>query len=150
VSVGYALANKRLKNNKTVFCVLGDGEFNEGSVIESLRFASAFNLPIVFVLDDNEQISLGRNILGFKDYNLLCNSLEINYVEINGSDFSEISKLIDELIAVNKVLTSPIFIRLRTIKGFGVSFMEKNFKWHHRRANQDELNLARKVLRGQK
>jgi transketolase len=147
VATGFAFANKRNANCLKVFCMMGDGEFNEGSVIESMRFASSFKLPIVFILDDNDQISLSNNILGFKCYSSLCDSLSMNYIEINGNNFFECEDSINRIINSDSILNEPIFIRLKTTKGFGIDFMEKNYMWHHRRAKKDELLSAKNYLR---
>ena len=146
VATGFAFANKRNGSCLKVFCMMGDGEFNEGSVLESIRFASSFKLPIVFILDDNDQISLTNNILGFKSYKSLCDSLSIRYIEINGNNFDECEKTIKTMTNSELLLDEPIFIRLKTIKGFGVDFMEKNYMWHHRRAKKDELLSAKNYL----
>ncbi len=53
IAVGAALANKKLKNNKVVVCFFGDGASNEGAFHEALNMASVWDLPVVFVCENN-------------------------------------------------------------------------------------------------
>jgi transketolase len=140
VASGIAYAEKIKNSKKIILVVLGDGELNEGCVIESIRCAATLSLPIIFILDDNNQISLDKNLFRFQNHLDFCNSINIKYIELNGNDFIKLNELYSNIFTSQ--IVSPIFIRLKTIKGYGVSFMERNYNWHHRRPKNNEIELA--------
>ena len=145
VANGVALAKKLKSLPGPVIAVVGDGELNEGSVVESVRFAAAFQLPIYFVVDDNNQISLDKNILGLIDYKSFSRGLGIDCIEVDGHSWSELTSLCKYFFSLTSE-AKPHIVRLKTIKGKGVSFMEGNFMWHHRRAKEAELLQALEEL----
>jgi len=139
---GLSLSNKFLKNNSKVISIIGDGEFNEGSCTEALLFASQHQLNHIFVIDNNDQMSLGKTSkifnLGFiqnriKSYGLEC-------YEIDGHNNHELEMCIKNIMS-NEINLPCVYI-LNTIKGKGVSFMEGDPKWHHRRFKNDEFKNA--------
>jgi transketolase len=144
---GIALSNKLNNSNRKVISIIGDGELNEGSCNEALLFASHHNLNHTFILDNNNQMSLGKTTNIFSLGNLkerfLAYGLECH--EINGHNFSELLTCISSLLNFNN-LKPKIYI-LNTIKGKGVSFMETDPKWHHRRFKGDEFEKAIEELK---
>lgn len=144
---GIALSNKLNNSNRKVISIIGDGELNEGSCNEALLFASHHNLNHTFILDNNNQMSLGKTTNIFSLGNLkerfLAYGLECH--EINGHNFSELLACVSSLLNFNN-LKPQIYI-LNTIKGKGVSFMETDPKWHHRRFKGDEFEKAIEELK---
>jgi transketolase len=143
---GIALSNKLLKSNRKVITIIGDGELNEGSCTEALLFASHHKLNHTFILDYNNQMSLGKttNILSLGKLKERFSSYGLNCIEINGHDFHDLSMCVNSFLVKSNIDTT-IFI-LNTIKGKGVSFMESDPKWHHRRFKGDEFINAMKEL----
>lgn len=144
---GIALSNSLSnKKNKTI-SIIGDGEMNEGSVTEALLFASHNKINHTIILDNNNQMSLNKttSILSIGDLKKRIKSYGINYLEIDGHDYNQLTFIIKKhILDSNK--TYPLFINLKTIKGKGVKFMEKNYKWHHRRFKNNEYQDALKDL----
>ena len=140
---GVALASKISNMSEIPLVLLGDGEFNEGVVHESLCFASQHQLPIVFVLDNNNQQSLGvtDKIHGNFDIYKRVAALGIEFLWVDGHDHSDLERACDLIFSRNSQ-KPPLFIELRTVKGKGVSFMEKNAKWHSRRFKGTEYSAA--------
>ena len=135
---GIALSNKINKSNRKVVSIIGDGELNEGSCTEAILFAAHHNLNHTFILDYNNQMSLGKtsNIFSLGNLKERFSSYGLNCIDINGHNFSELCSCVNTILDKND--NEPKFIILKTIKGKGVSFMEGNSKWHHRRFKDDE------------
>jgi transketolase len=131
--VGLALS-KKIKNEKgTIYCIIGDGEANEGTTWESALAASSYNLDnLVCIMDHNlsgeRAIKIGQaydkfNSFGWKTS--IC-------------PFGNDSKLIADEINKLKEYEKPKFIQLNTVKGFGCLTLENNPEWHHKQPNSKE------------
>ena len=137
---GLALANKLNKSQQKVISIIGDGEMNEGSCMEALLFAQQHELNHYFVIDNNNQMSLGNTskILNLGKLKSRLKSVGMEGVEINGHNFKLLKKEILNLLTNN----GQNFLILNTVKGKGVSFMEGDYKWHHRRFKDNEYEEA--------
>ena len=147
VGCGMALAAKLDKKDYRVIVLLGDGELNEGSVWESIQFASHHKLDnLIAIIDCNKQC--------VTDFTIDCNNMEnINnkfltfnwsVSRIDGHSFNDLDKTFKELkFNVDK---KPNVIICDTIKGKGVSFMEKNLRWHHSIPSKEEYEKSKKEL----
>lgn len=132
IAVGMALGYKIKKNPNHIYCLIGDGEMNEGTIWESLLLASNHNLNnLTCILDYNH--SNDRALKLDSIFNKV-NAFNWNVVEINGHDQNEIKNSLN--IIHNQ---KPTFIIANTIKGKGISFMENNPEWHHK--SPDNLQL---------
>lgn len=145
IAAGLAWANSMDKKLGTIYCLLGDGECQEGSVWETLIFI-ARNLfkNLVIIIDAN-------NYQGFSD---TCDSLfsqkklfqmlkgtGLDVHEMDGHNFKEIHSALKDNLNVSRVLLA------HTIKGKGVSYMENRFEWHYKTPNPDQLDQALKELK---
>jgi transketolase len=148
IGAGMALGAKLNGENHRVFVLLGDGECCEGSVWEALVFANHHKLDnLIVIIDRNSQCVL--------DYTEDCSSLDplalklqafgCETREVNGHAFDE---LLDALPGMNlrKSTARPLAIVADTIKGKGVSFMEKAIKWHHSVPSAEEYAIAQAEL----
>ena len=124
-AVGMALASKMSNDNATIYCIIGDGESQEGQIWEASMYASQKKLNnFILFLDNN-----GMQIDNYTDQiNSLINpakkweSFGFYTQTINGNDISEIDEAIDN---AKKQKDKPSIIVLNTVKGKGVSFIEK-------------------------
>jgi transketolase len=136
---GLSLSNKFLDNNIKIISIIGDGEFNEGSCTEALLFASQHKLNHSFVIDNNDQMSLGKTSkifnLGFLKSRIEAYGLEC--YDIDGHSDEALDTCINKILNTNS--NHPCVYILNTIKGKGVSFMEGDSKWHHRRFKENEF-----------
>ncbi len=143
IAVGMALAARMDGRDHRVFCVLGDGECNEGSVWEALMAGSQLKLSgLTIVIDSNKLESLGRveDILSIEPLGDRLESFGWVVREIDGHDMSEI---VDALESVPFRADMPSAIIAHTVKGKGVSFMEGVTMWHYRSPNDEEAEKAR-------
>ena len=144
VAAGMALAGKRARKDWKVICILGDGECNEGSVWESLLFASQHELDnLIVVIDSNklESLDFTENILGIAPLASKLEAFGLDVMEIDGHDYDELKNAFGRTPR-NK----PMGIVANTIKGKGVSFMEGITKWHYRAPSKLELEIALREL----
>ncbi len=145
IANGMALAKKIDNTQGKVYCVLGDGEIEEGQIWEACMTASKYKLNNVIAFLDNNGLQIDGNIMDVKGLNHIKEKFEAFgwYVqEIDGHDFKQILEAIDNTNSSNL----PNMIIAKTIKGKGVSFMENNAGWHGKAPNDEEYKEAMEEL----
>ena len=134
IAVGSAMAKKIKKQKGRVFCVIGDGESNEGSIWESSLIASKnkLNNLVCIVDNNNSQVrSLPSDGLVEK-----FKSFGWETSEVDGHDIDSMLFNIQIKLESNK----PVVIIANTIKGKGIKEIENDmFAWHHRSPSDDEF-----------
>ena len=128
LAAGLALAKRFRHAPGRVYCLLSDGEWNEGSTWESLIFAAHQQLTnLVFIIDLNGLQGFGttREVANLDPLADRLRAFGIRTVEIDGHDPTAI---IASLVAAEP---GPVAIVAKTIKGCGVSFMENRMEWHY-------------------
>lgn len=141
VSSGMALALKMLGNSARVYCVLSDGECDEGSVWEAAMFASHHKLEnLIAIVDYNKLQSLTTNedTLKLEPFDAKWKSFGWTCVRVDGHDHDA---LYDAFVNAGKDSKPTVFLA-DTIKGKGVSFMENSVLWHYRTPKGEEFSLA--------
>ena len=144
VSIGLALAAKRKNLGQKVYCLLGDGECQEGLVWEAAMSAAHYKLDnLTFILDNNGLQIDGSNdeVMSIGDVKSKFKSFGFETYEVNGHNIGEIVNTLKK-----EVKDKPKFIQAHTIKGKGVSYMENNVGWHGKAPNEEEYNIAIKEL----
>ncbi len=139
---GLALADRLNKHGTSVYCLLGDGEMQEGQVWEAAMSASHYGLgSLTAFLDGNELQIDGwvKDIMKVEPLDKKWESFGWHVQRINGHDFKAIMGAVEE---AKKVKEKPSMIICNTVKGKGVSFMENLAKWHGTAPNSDELRRA--------
>jgi transketolase len=144
-SVGMALGFIKAKQDRHVFCLISDGELNEGTTWESALIGSALGLTNISVLIDYNKIqSFGRvdEVLPIEPLSEKWKSFGWDTKIVNGHDFSELRQSV-----VN--ITNRTVLILDTIKGKGVSFMEDKLEWHYKSPDKEEVSKAiSEILKG--
>lgn len=139
---GVAIGKKFQKIDGNTIVLISDGEIHEGSTMEGILFADHHNLNLTVIIDNNEQIceNYTDNIVSIKK---ILQFLKKNYksIEINGNHFNDLKKI--KPFIKNKGFK---IIISNTIKGKGISFMEKKIKWHHSVPNKQDYEKAIKEL----
>lgn len=141
-AVGEALAAKIQKSNRKVYCLISDGEINEGSCWEAFMFANHHKLNnLVILYDNNGRQALGTVAEVLENSNIIdkITSFGFNVYNIDGHNLDEIRSTV---LSAIKNSEKPIFINAKTISGKGVSFMEDGLKWHYKSMSENEYNLA--------
>ena len=146
MACGLALASKLDKKKFKVFSLVGDAECDEGSIWESVLFASQNKLNNICAVIDRNWLSVTQKINRDEEISPLENRFKSygwETILIDGHNCKEIIK------ALKTESEKPIAIIADTIKGKGVSFMESGLKWHHSIPSKDEYEQARCELMNQ-
>jgi transketolase len=153
ISLGMALGLKLAGSPGRVYCILGDGETQEGQVWEAAMSAPKLGQPehaldnLVVILDYNK-IQLDnfvKKVLDIEPVTAKWQSFGWPVLEIDGHDFAQIYKALDQAEATTGV---PTFIVAHTVKGKGVSFMENDPEWHGKAPKPDEAVRAIREIVG--
>jgi len=138
IAIGYALGYKLKNMNNKVFCILGDGELQEGQNWEAFMYASTQKLDnLVCFIDFNHLQSEGRVKGTPTDLWEKLHSFGWHVKMVDGHNLNQIE---NSLVSLKKNV--PACIILNTVKGKGVSFMENDNKWHSKFPNEEEYNKA--------
>lgn len=145
MACGIAISLKLDNNPARVFCLLGDGELQEGSCWEAFMNADTRNLNNLVAIIDRNKLQIDGNTENIKKLDNLKQKIEgfnWNVIEVDGHDISQITNACLKAKESDK----PTAIIANTIKGKGISFMENNAGWHGKAPNDEELKLALKEL----
>lgn len=141
VSAGVALGNR----NQKVYCLISDGELNEGSTWEAIMFSAHQRLNNLFVILDYNKLQACGNTEDICGLEPLKKKLEAFNCEVrevkDGHNQQEIEKA---LTYPPLYKYRPIFIIVNTVKGKGVSFAENNYEWHYKNLTPELLEQALK------
>ena len=145
MAVGMALMARQQKAGHRVFCLLGDGETCEGSVWEAAMYAGSARLGnMVVVVDRNRQFMSSFSDEGtgmhLEPYADKWRAFGWDTVEIDGHDMRAIVDTLDNLPPSSG--DKPVAIIADTIKGKGLSFMEKNIGWHAGKLDKAQMKSA--------
>lgn len=144
IACGMALAKKLKGEPGIIYCIMSDGEMNEGTTWESAMFAAHHKLDnLVVIVDKNKWQAMGKTeevldvdlVKAWKGFNWHTHL-------INGHDFEEIEKILLHTCENGVCLTQPMVIIADTIKGKGVSFMESHLLYHYKHVEKDEYEKA--------
>ncbi|NBX93906.1 MAG: transketolase [Proteobacteria bacterium] len=142
IAQGIALALKLQKKNSRVFCLMGDGETQEGQVWETAMSAPKFKLNnLVAIVDCNNGQIDGhvKDVMDLEPVVEKWKAFRWAVQEIDGHSFPAIISALEKARAE---IERPTLIIARTTKGKGVSFMENQIGWHGVAPNPDELQKA--------
>lgn len=147
VSVGMALGGRLEKADWRVFCLLGDGEFQEGSMWEGLMSAAHYKLGNLVAIIDRNKFSLDgqtEEIMALEPLGEKLKAFRWNVLEVNGHDMSELLNAFEELPPPDS--DTPTIIIANTEKGHGISFMSGEAKWHYGAIDSDLEEQALKDI----
>lgn len=145
-AVGMALGARVLKKAFKIYCIIGDGESDEGSIWESAMSAAHYKITnLITFLDRNRMMidGLTENVMALEPLADKWKSFGFHVCEIDGHDLKQLSNAIEFAHAYDK---GPVMILCNTIKGKGVDFMENNPAWHYGALNSDLVAKAKKSL----
>lgn len=124
------------------YCLLGDGEIQEGQVWEAAMFGGFHNVNNVVPIVDYNGIQLDGFVKDIMDVAPLedkWRSFGYHVISVDGHDIAALQKAWDEAAATTN---APSVVIAHTVKGKGVSFMENNPKFHGTAPTHDELEIA--------
>lgn len=141
LAAGFALGAQLGNKNRRVFCLMGDGECNEGSVWEAVMFATQHKLGnLCIVVDFNNQQGMGeaQKIISQTNLSERFKAFGCTTYDVDGHDFDELLKVFSQI----KSSTVPVAVIAKTTKGKGVSFMENSVDWHYKSPTDEQYDQA--------
>jgi len=140
-------AGRQVRNKWQVYCIVGDGEQQEGNTWEAVMFAGKHKLDNLTFLMDRNNIQID----GFTEDVMPLEPLKTKYeafgwhvLEVDGHNIGEV---IDACQQAKSIYEKPVMIICHTIPGKGVDFMEWKPEWHGKSPNKEEAETALKQLR---
>lgn len=142
VANGMAIAGKLDKKDYKVYCIVGDGEIEEGQIWEACMTSAHYKLDNLCLIVDNNNLQIDgyvNNVMNIYPLKEKFESFGFEVLEVDGNNIEELIEVFEK----SKIIKAkPTVIIAKTIKGKGVSFMEDNAKWHGKAPNQTEYNEA--------
>lgn len=138
LACGMAISNRE----KNVYCVISDGETNEGSIWEAAMFASKYKLTNLYVLLDRngiQQSGTSNQQMPLLNLEEKWNAFGFETEKANGNDFLSLHNAFENL---GNSKNNPKIIISYTTPGYGYGKIENNFKWHGKVLDETELAEA--------
>lgn len=130
-----------------VWCLMGDGELNEGNVWEAAMFVGKNKLSNLTVIVDRNNIQIDgmtEDVMPLEPLAMKWQAFGWHVLEINGNNIVEVIEATGTAAAIYE---RPTCIIAHTIPGLGVDFMERDYRWHGKAPNPEEAKLALEELR---
>jgi transketolase len=139
---GSALAARLNKKKYGVYCLMSDGEHDEGETWESAMFAGKCRLSNLTAIMDRNNIQIDgytEDVMPLEPLRQKYEAFNWHVLEINGHNMDEI---IGACRKAQAIVEKPVMIICHTIPGKGVSFMEYDYRWHGRAPSAAEAKKA--------
>ena len=146
---GMAIASKMNgeEDMLDIYCILGDGELDEGQNWEAIMLASKYKLSNLIAIVDRNKIQIDgatEEVMPLANLSHKFESFNWHVEEINGHDFNEINTAI---LNAKQEKGRPSVIIANTIPGCGIKEFEYDYHWHGKVPNKEEEKKALKELR---
>ena len=145
IANGIALAGKLDKKDYNVYCLIGDGESQEGQIWEAAMTSSHYALDNVIGILDSNNLQIDGNVCNVKNIKPIKEKWEAfgwHVLEIDGHDYNSIIQAFDKADKIKK----PVMIIANTVKSKGVPFMENKAEWHGKALDKEQLKQALEEL----
>lgn len=147
VANGMAISAKMNNQNYRVYCIMGDGEIQEGQIWEAAMTASHYKLDNLCAIVDNNNLQIDGKVTEVMNVNPIDEKFKnfgFNVININGNNLDEI---LDAFEKARMAKGKPTVIIAKTTKGKGVSFMEDQVGWHGKAPSKEEYERAIEELK---
>jgi len=142
IAVGLSLGARLARANWRTYCIIGDGELDEGSVWEAIMAAAHHKLDNLCAIIDENRLQIDgfcRDVMDPGDLDARFRAFGWNTIRVNGHELDSIRSAFD---GANETKGKPTAVILSTIKGKGVSFMENRAEWHGKAPNEAQARAA--------
>jgi len=147
IAVGFALGLRLDKNvDSKIFCIMGDGEQQEGQIWEAVMEAGHYKLDNLIAVVDRNRLQIDgwvKDVMNVEPLRSKYLSFGWHVIEIDGHNMQEIVSAFDE---ARSVQGKPTVILADTVKGKGVDFMENVAGWHGKSPSFDEMTKGLRQL----
>lgn len=150
-AVGMALADRLdsgRSSDRFFYCIMGDGELNEGQVWEAAMMAGKEQLHNLIAIIDRNNIQIDgftEDIMPLEPLRGKFEAFNWHVIEANGHDFDDLD---DAIVQAQEVFAKPTIIIANTIPGKGVDFMERDFRWHGNPPGKGPEDIVKKENQG--
>jgi len=146
IAVGMALSARLDEKKHKIFCLMGDGEQQEGQVWEAAMEAGHFHLDNIIAVIDVNRLQIDGWVKDVMEVQPLDQKYAAFGWEVLHADGNDMSQLVEAFAKARAVVGKPVVILADTVKGKGVSFMENVAGWHGKPPNREELTASLKEL----
>ncbi len=132
-AAGMALGFKMDKKSNLVFCMLGDGEQDEGNHWEAVMFAAKNKLNNIIAITDRNYIQIDgdtEDVMPLDPLDEKYKSFNWDVITIDGNNMKQILTALQKARGNTKKRKKPLMIIANTVPGKGVAFMENDYRWH--------------------
>jgi transketolase len=146
IAAGMALGARTQKKSWRTYCILGDGECNEGSNWEAAMAINHYKLTHLITFVDRNKLMIDgttEQIMGLEPFADKWRAFGFHVIEVDGHDFVKLGDAID---AAQAETAAPTVIIAHTVKGKGVDFMENQVKWHYGGLDTDARDKAKESV----
>lgn len=147
---GMAMNSKLNKDGYRVYCLLGDGEIEEGQIWEAAMTSAHYKLDNLCVIVDNNNLQIDgaiTDVMSSYPIDEKFRSFGFEVINIDGHNIEQIIRALDK---AKMIKGKPTCIVAKTIKGKGVSFMENQVGWHGKAPNEEQYKMAIQELTNNK
>lgn len=146
IANGMALALKRRGEKAQVFCLIGDGEQQEGQIWEAAAFACQHHLDNVCLIVDCNGLQLVDSLDSIKNMEPLAEKWQSFGWHVLKADGHDTDALYQAYAQAKAYQGQPTVILAKTVKGKGVSYMENQAKWHGTAPDERQYQIAMQEL----
>ncbi len=146
IANGIAFALQRRHETPHVFCLIGDGEQQEGQIWEAAAFAAQHQLDNVCLIVDCNGMQLVDALADIKNMQPMADKWQSFGWHVMETDGHDIDKLYQTLAEAKQYRGKPTVVLAHTVKGKGVSYMENQAEWHGTAPNAEQYRTAMKEL----
>ncbi len=142
IATGMALGGKIDKKDYGIYCLMGDGELQEGEVWEAFMAASHYKLDNLTVMIDNNGLQIDgklSDVMNVEPISDKMKSFGFNVIDIDGHSLEQI---INAYAQAEQTKDKPTAIVAKTNKGRGIDFMEDDAGWHGKAPSKEEILKA--------
>ena len=148
IANGLAIGFKKQNKENRVYCLLGDGELQEGQCWEAVMTAAQHHLDNVCAIVDYNRVQLDAAVGEIKDLGDLAakwHDFGWNVIQLNGHDMAQ---ALEAFRMARAYKWKPTVLIADTVKGKGVSFMENDCNWHGTAPDSEQLSRALSEING--
>ena len=146
IANGMAIAGKLNSQDYRVYCILGDGEIEEGQIWEAAMTSNKYKLDNLCVIIDNNNLQIDgyiEDVMSSYPIDKKFESFGFNVINIDGHNFEEILSAFEKAKSIKE---KPTCIIAKTTKGKGIKFMEDKAEWHGKAPSEEQYIEAIKGL----
>ncbi len=146
IAMGTGLAARVLGKDYKTYCILGDGECDEGSNWEAAMAMAHYKVTnVISFVDRNKCMIDGRteDVMGLEPFCDKWRAFGFIVKEVDGHNLSELCDAIDFALSQNE---APVMIVANTVKGEGIDFMADDYHWHYGAIDESRYNQAKESL----